>query len=160
GEVEWLDARQVLVVEWGPLGPAVQWEASRERLQARIAPLSDGGPRFVVITGFIASDAQGLQTTLGRHGSDFSGSIFGALFEAREIVIWTDVDGVLSADPRLVPDARVIDSLSYTEAMELAYFGAKVLHPQTMAPAVERGIPIWIRNTFAPEKTGTLICAR
>ena len=76
----------------------------------------------------------------------------------REIHIWTDVDGVLSADPRRVPDATVIDSLSYHEAMELAYFGAKVIHPQTMAPAVEKRIPIWIRNTFAPEKPGTLIC--
>ena len=78
----------------------------------------------------------------------------------REIQIWTDVDGVLSADPRRVPDAQVIDSLSYNEAMELAYFGAKVIHPQTMAPAVGRDIPIWIRNTFAPEKAGTLICAQ
>ncbi len=104
-------------------------------------------------------DRRGIQTTLGRNGSDFSASIFGALLDAREIHIWTDVDGVLSADPRLVPDAQVIDSLSYNEAMELAYFGAKVIHPQTMAPAVERDIPIWIRNTFAPDKPGTLICA-
>src|SRR5690606_27883797 len=93
-------------------------------------------------------------------GSDFSASIFGSLLDAAEIVIWTDVDGVLSADPRRVPDARVIDALSYSEAMELAYFGAKVIHPQTMAPAVGRGIPIWIRNTFAPDKAGTLICAQ
>ena len=91
-----------------------------------------------------------MPTTLGRNGSDFSASIFGALLEASEIHIWTDVDGVLSADPRRVPDATVIDSLSYNEAMELAYFGAKVIHPQTMAPAVEDRIPIWIRNTFAP----------
>ncbi len=101
-----------------------------------------------------------MQTTLGRNGSDFSGSIFGSLLDAAEIHIWTDVDGVLSADPRRVPDAKVIDSLSYNEAMELAYFGAKVIHPQTMAPAVGRGIPIWIRNTFAPEKPGSLICAK
>ncbi|GAC1662994.1 MAG: hypothetical protein PVS2B3_16570 [Steroidobacteraceae bacterium] len=100
-----------------------------------------------------------MQTTLGRNGRDFSGSIFGSLLDAAEIQIWTDVDGVLSADPRRVPDATVIDSLSYNEAMELAYFGAKVIHPQTMAPAVKGGIPIWIRNTFAPEKVGTLICA-
>src|SRR6185312_7947855 len=86
--------------------------------------------------------------------------IFGALLDSNEIHIWTDVDGVLSADPRRVPDATVIDSLSYNEAMELAYFGAKVIHPQTMAPAVGRDIPIWIRNTFAPQKSGTLICAQ
>ena len=113
----------------------------------------------LIITGFIASDRKGLQTTLGRNGSDFSGSIFGALLAAAEIQIWTDVDGVLSADPRRVPDAKVIDSLSYNEAMELAYFGAKVIHPQTMAPAIRRNIPIWIRNTFAPQKPGSLICA-
>ena len=110
-----------------------------------------------VITGFIATDTHGLQTTLGRNGSDFSASIFGSLLDAREIVIWTDVDGVLSADPRLVPEAQVIDTLSYNEAMELAYFGAKVIHPQTMAPAVQERIPIWIKNTFAPDKPGTLI---
>jgi len=156
GSIDWVDARQVLVVEWGPLGPAVQWAESKARLAAAAA---GAAPRTLVITGFIASDAQGVQTTLGRNGSDFSASIFGSLLDAAGIVIWTDVDGVLSADPRRVPDARVIDALSYNEAMELAYFGAKVIHPQTMAPAVGRGIPIWIRNTFAPDKPGTLICA-
>lgn len=155
--VQWLDARRVVVVEWGPLGPTVQWEESRRRMHAELKP---GFAGTLVVTGFIASDARGIQTTLGRNGSDFSASIFGALLDTREIHIWTDVDGVLSADPRLVPDAQVIDSLSYNEAMELAYFGAKVIHPQTMAPAVERDIPIWIRNSFAPEKAGTLICAR
>ncbi|HNR21699.1 MAG TPA: bifunctional aspartate kinase/homoserine dehydrogenase I [Steroidobacteraceae bacterium] len=156
GAIDWVDARTVLIVEWGPLGPAVQWGESR----ARLAELAGGpGPRTLVITGFIASDRNGVQTTLGRNGSDFSASIFGALLDAGEIVIWTDVDGVLSADPRRVPDARVIDSLSYSEAMELAYFGAKVIHPQTMAPAVGQHIPIRIRNTFAPDRPGTLICA-
>jgi aspartokinase/homoserine dehydrogenase 1 len=157
GVVKWIDARTVLVVEWGPLGPAVQWTESHEKLAAAVPKGFDG---TLIITGFIASDRRGVQTTLGRNGSDFSGSIFGALLEAREIQIWTDVDGVLSADPRRVPDATVIDSLSYNEAMELAYFGAKVIHPQTMAPAVGRDIPIWIRNTFAPQKQGTLICAK
>jgi aspartokinase/homoserine dehydrogenase 1 len=157
GEVRWVDARDVIVVEWGPLGPAVQWTESRERMQ-RVAPASFAGT--LIITGFIASDRQGVQTTLGRNGSDFSGSIFGSLLDAAAIHIWTDVDGVLSADPRRVPDAQVIDSLSYSEAMELAYFGAKVIHPQTMAPAVGREIPIWIRNTFAPDRPATLICAR
>jgi aspartokinase/homoserine dehydrogenase 1 len=157
GPVQWLDARRVVVAEWGPLGPGIQWAESRARLEA-LVPADFSGT--LIITGFIASDGRGVQTTLGRNGSDFSASIFGALLEASEIHIWTDVDGVLSADPRRVPDATVIDSLSYSEAMELAYFGAKVIHPQTMAPAVKDGIPIWIRNTFAPEKAGTLICAR
>ncbi len=154
---QWVDARKVVIVEWGPLGPAIQWQESRKRL-GTLVPAEYSGT--LIITGFIASDKRGVQTTLGRNGSDFSASIFGALLEAREIHIWTDVDGVLSADPRRVPDATVIDSLSYNEAMELAYFGAKVIHPQTMAPAVGSEIPIWIRNTFAPEKPGTLICAR
>ena len=128
--------------------------------QTRRASCRSDPAQTLIITGFIARDPQGLQTTLGRNGSDFSGSIFGSLLDAEEIHIWTDVDGVLSADPRLVPDAKVIDSLSYNEAMELAYFGAKVIHPQTMAPAVRESIPIWIRNTFAPEKPGTLICEK
>jgi bifunctional aspartokinase / homoserine dehydrogenase 1 len=152
---QWVDARACVVVQWGPLGPAVQWAESTERLKA----LLGADAATLVITGFIASDPAGIQTTLGRNGSDFSASIFGALLDAAEIVIWTDVDGVLSADPRRVPDAQIIRALSYNEAMELAYFGAKVIHPQTMAPAVGRGIPIWIKNTFAPEKPGTLICA-
>ena len=157
GQLQWIDARRVVVVEWGPLGPGIEWADSRANLEELVARDFQG---TLIITGYIASDRRGVQTTLGRNGSDFSGSIFGALLDAQEIHIWTDVDGVLSADPRRVPDATVIDSLSYNEAMELAYFGAKVIHPQTMAPAVGRGIPIWIRNTFAPEKPGTLICAK
>lgn len=157
GRVLWIDARDIVSVDWGPLGPAVRWEVSRENAAQRIPR---DGPSTLIITGFVARDSRGLQTTLGRNGSDFSGSIFGALLDAGEIHIWTDVDGVLSADPRLVPDAKVIDSLSYNEAMELAYFGAKVIHPQTMAPAISKNIPIWIRNTFAPEKAGTLICEK
>lgn len=156
GRVMWIDARDIVTVQWGPLGPAVRWDVSQASI-ASIVPRDEA--LTLVITGFVARDPQGLQTTLGRNGSDFSGSIFGSLLDAEEIHIWTDVDGVLSADPRLVPDAKVIDALSYNEAMELAYFGAKVIHPQTMAPAVAKQIPIWIRNTFAPQKAGTLICA-
>jgi bifunctional aspartokinase / homoserine dehydrogenase 1 len=160
GDAQWVDARRCVTVEWGPMGPAVQWQSSQLQLQQLLAPAAGStAATTLIITGFIATDPRGVQTTLGRNGSDFSASIFGALLEASEIQIWTDVDGVLSADPRRVPDARTIDSLSYNEAMELAYFGAKVIHPQTMAPAVGRSIPIWIRNTFAPEKAGTLICA-
>ena len=157
GAVQWVDAREVVIVEWGSLGPAVQWAISEKNLSALVPP---GFKGRLVVTGFIATTTTGMPTTLGRNGSDFSGSIFGALLNAAEIIIWTDVDGVLSADPRLVPNAQVIDQLSYNEAMELAYFGAKVIHPQTMEPAVARDIPIYIRNTFAPEKRGTLICAK
>jgi aspartokinase/homoserine dehydrogenase 1 len=156
GEILWIDAREVIIVEWASLGPAVQWPVSEANLQKLVPPNFTGR---LIVTGFIATTTKGKQTTLGRNGSDFSGSIFGALLDAVEIIIWTDVDGVLSADPRLVPNAQVIDQLSYNEAMELAYFGAKVIHPQTMAPAVTRDIPIFIRNTFAPQKRGTLICS-
>src|SRR5258708_18561879 len=155
GDILWVDAREVIIVEWGSLGAAVQWPASEAKLRQLVPPNFAGR---LIVTGFIATTTKGKQTTLGRNGSDFSGSIFGALLDAVEIIIWTDVDGVLSADPRLVPNAQVIDQLSYNEAMELAYFGAKVIHPQTMAPAVSRDIPIYIRNTFAPQKNGTLIC--
>jgi bifunctional aspartokinase / homoserine dehydrogenase 1 len=155
GDILWIDAREVIIVEWGSLGPAVQWTVSEANLHKLVPPNFSGR---LIVTGFIATSIKGKQTTLGRNGSDFSGSIFGALLDALEIIIWTDVDGVLSADPRLVPNAQVIDQLSYNEAMELAYFGAKVIHPQTMEPAVARDIPIFIRNTFAPQKRGTLIC--
>jgi aspartokinase/homoserine dehydrogenase 1 len=152
----WVDAREAVVVEWGPLGPSVDWALSQQhvdKLGLREAP----GP--LIITGFVASDKNGVQTTLGRNGSDFSASIFGKLLGAKEIDIWTDVDGVLSADPKRVPAPETIDELSYNEAMELAYFGAKVIHPQTMSPAIEASIPIRILNTFKPEGAGTLICA-
>jgi aspartokinase/homoserine dehydrogenase 1 len=107
--LQWIDARACVVAEWGPLGPAIQWPLST----ARLAALLEAQAATLVVTGFIASDAAGVQTTLGRNGSDLSASIFAALLPAREIQIWTDVDGVLSADPRRVPDAQVIGTLSY-----------------------------------------------
>ena len=149
-----LDARDVLLVHAGEMGMAVDWDESRKRLADWRARNGEGN---VVITGFIARDAQGHATTLGRNGSDYSAAIFANLFDASALTIWTDVDGVLSADPRLVPEAVCLPSMSYAEACELAYFGAKVLHPQTMAPVQERGIPLWIRNTKRPEAPGTLI---
>lgn len=153
-QVDWLDARKALSIRKGKLGPTVLWELSESRLASALPSDFDG---VLVITGFIASDESGLHATLGRNGSDFSASIFAALLKASELTIWTDVDGVLSADPRRVPEAQVIDSVSYNEAMELAYFGAKVIHPQTMGPAVENDIPILIRNTFRPSRPGTRI---
>ena len=153
-DVEFVNARDVLVTERGEMGPVVDWEASRAR-RAEVIPSDFAG--IVVVTGYIASSPDGLPTTLGRNGSDYSASIFAALLGASEINIWTDVDGVMSGDPRLVPEATVIDEISYSEAMELAYFGAKVLHPLTMAPAVADGIPIRIRNTFNSGRPGTTI---
>jgi bifunctional aspartokinase / homoserine dehydrogenase 1 len=155
--VRWIDARQLIVVDPGELGPAVQWEDSRERAGRLLGDMASG---IAVVTGFIASDRSGLYTTLGRNGSDFSASIVGALLDAGEIIIWTDVDGVMSADPNRVPEAAIIRELSYSEAMELAYFGAKVIHPQTMAPAVLRSIPIFIKNTFNPAAPGSRIGPR
>ncbi|HSU15843.1 bifunctional aspartate kinase/homoserine dehydrogenase I [Longimicrobium sp.] len=154
----WLDAREVLVAEPGETTARVDWPATRERLRAWEAARG-GIPPMLVVTGFVASTAAGVPATLGRNGSDFSASIFGALLGADEIHIWTDVDGVMSANPRLVPEAIVLDRLSYREAMELAHFGARVVHPATMGPAVERGIPLYIRNTFRPDAPGTRIDA-
>ncbi|QSX79505.1 bifunctional aspartate kinase/homoserine dehydrogenase I [Agrilutibacter solisilvae] len=149
-----LDARDVLVVHAGELGMAVDWDRS----QARLARWRAAHPQEnVVITGFIARDGEDRIATLGRNGSDYSAAIFAVLFGAGELTIWTDVDGVLSADPRLVPDAVCLASMSYAEACELAYFGAKVLHPQTMAPAMQAGLPILIRNTLNPAAPGTRI---
>ena len=113
-----------------------------------------------VVTGFIGATADGVPTTLGRGGSDYSATILGAALGAQETVIWTDVDGVKTADPRLVPEARTIPQISYNEAAELAYFGAKVLHPNTLRPVSAAGVPVWIRNSFAPEQPGTRITAR
>jgi aspartokinase/homoserine dehydrogenase 1 len=152
--VSWVDARDLVHIDHSSLGPVVRWEVSRQAA-SRLMPATDRV--IAVVPGFVARDGGGLQTTLGRNGSDFSAAILGALLRAEEIVIWTDVDGILSADPRFVPDATLIASLSYQEAMELAYFGAKVLHPQTMSPAVADRIPIRIRNTFNPSHQGTVI---
>jgi len=156
-EARWIDAREVLTVAHTAAGTVVDWESSRRRLDAWRAAHP---ARTYVVTGYIASTADGVPTTLKRNGSDYSASIFGALLDACQITIWTDVDGVMSADPRRVPEAEVLPALSYTEAVELAYFGAKVLHPKTMAPAIERGIAIRIRNAQHPERTGTTIASR
>ena len=151
----WLDAREVLVVEKTDLGAMVQWKASADLLRERFGT---PGPRTIV-TGFVARTPEGRITTLGRNGSDYSGAIFAALFGASELHVWSDVEGVYSADPRLVPEAVLIERLSYAEACELAYFGASVIHPQTMGPAFDRGIPIIARSTFNPSHPGTRISA-
>ncbi|MEM7084232.1 MAG: bifunctional aspartate kinase/homoserine dehydrogenase I [Pseudomonadota bacterium] len=153
-DVRWLDARRFVVVSDAESGAVVDWQQSRDKLADLLAEDFDG---TVVVTGYIAQDADGRPTTLGRNGSDFSASIMACLLRASQVHIWTDVDGVMTADPRSVSEVQVIKQLSYNEAMELAYFGAKVLHPQTMAPAVAHDVPIYIRNTFAPEKPGTRI---
>lgn len=150
----WLDAREVLTVESHEKRVIVDYEKSQEKLDLW---LNKNPNTLVIITGFVASTPEGLATTLQRNGSDFSASIFGSLMNADEIVIWTDVDGVLSADPRLVPEAVTLPELSYDEVTELAYFGAKVVHPATMEPAIGKNIPVIIKNTFNPSFKGTRI---
>ena len=131
-------------------------EQTRTRAEAVLLPLLKQG-KVPVVTGFNGSTLDGRPTTLGRGGSDFSASILAAVLDAAELWIWTDVDGIMSGDPRLVSDARVLPEITYAEAAELAYNGAKVLHPRTLAPLAERGIPVWSKNSFAPEKPGTRI---
>ena len=150
-----VDARELIVVQKTQGSRLVIWARSEEQLRilrGRI-PAAD----LWVVTGFVASTEQGVATTLLRNGSDWSAAIVGRLMQASEVVIWTDVDGVLSADPRRVPEAVVVPSLSYEEASELASFGAKVVHPQTMVPCVEAGIPIRVKNTLRPSLPGSRI---
>lgn len=131
-------------------------EVTRERAAARIQPVLDRG-HVPVMTGFIGADRRGAVTTLGRGGSDYSAAILGVALEADEVWIWTDVNGVMTTDPRIAPDARTIPVLTYREISELAHFGAKVLHPKTIRPVVERGIALWVKNTFEPSNPGTQI---
>ncbi len=153
---EAIDATE-LIVTTPHFGNAVPiHDATRVRTNARVRPLLERGI-VPVITGFIGATEAGAITTLGRGGSDYSGAIVGSALDADEVAIYTDVDGVMTTDPRLVASARVIDTLSYSEMGELAYFGAKVLHPRTIRPVVEREIPLRIRNTFNPDHAGTLV---
>jgi aspartokinase/homoserine dehydrogenase 1 len=148
-----VDARDIVLSDDSHGNAAVDFEETRARTEQRLAEMTE----VAVITGFIAATAEGVTTTLGRNGSDYTASLVAAALGASVIEIWTDVDGVLSADPRYVPEAFVLDEITFQEAMELSYFGAKVIHPYTMIPAVEHEIPVRIRNTFAPEGDGTWI---
>lgn len=129
---------------------------TREKVKKNLVPLLEKGATPVV-TGFIGATREGITTTLGRGGSDYTASILGDCLDAAEVWTWTDVDGVMTADPRVVPDALVIPELSFNEVGELAYFGAKVLHPKTIRPIIERSIPLWVKNTFNPDFPGTRI---
>ena len=153
-----VDARHCLVTDDARGRATPLFPQTDERTRAELVPLLDGGV-IPVLGGYIAATAGGVTTTLGRGGSDYSAALIGAALSAREIQIWTDVSGVLTADPRVVPGARTIPTLSYAEAAELAYFGAKVLHPKTLQPATDHGIPVRICNSRAPEEPGTLVTA-
>ena len=153
---EAVDATELIVTDDAYQNAVPLMGATRAQVSARLGPALEGGV-IPVVTGFIGATAEGVTTTLGRGGSDYSAAILGDCLDADEVWTWTDVDGVMTADPRIVPDARVIPSLSYSEISELAYYGAKVLHPRTIRPVVERGIPLWVKNTFNPSHPGTRI---
>jgi bifunctional aspartokinase / homoserine dehydrogenase 1 len=153
---EAVEATELIVTDPYHGGADPIMDKTRRQCEARLRPMLQQGT-IPVVTGFIGATEQGVLTTLGRGGSDYSATILGAAINAGEVIIWTDVDGVLTADPRLVPEARTIPEISYREATELAYFGAKVLHPKTLRAVAEQGIPVWIRNSFSPEKPGTKI---
>src|SRR5215468_6180870 len=156
-EAEPIDAREIIITSEETDFLRVDFDETRKRCD-KLTKMAKTG-MVPVVTGFICSTPDGITTTLGRGGSDYSASIIGSCLKVEEIQIWTDVNGVMTADPRIVPDARVLERVSYKEAAEMSYFGAKVLHPQTIMPAVDEGIPIRIKNTFAPEVAGTLISA-
>ena len=151
-----MDATELVVTDSSHGAAEPLMDLTRDRCGARVRPILQQGI-VPVVTGFIGATAEGVVTTLGRNGSDYSATILGAALDADEVVIWSDVDGVLTVDPRLVPGVSTIPEISYREAAELAYFGAKVLHPKTLHPVMQSGTPIWIRNTFAPEGRGTKI---
>jgi aspartokinase/homoserine dehydrogenase 1 len=150
------DATDLIVTDEVHGGARPLADPTRKKTQAALFPLLEAGG-IPVVTGYIAATAKGNPTTLGRGGSDYSATILGAALDASEVIIWTDVNGVLTADPRMVPDAATLDEVSYIEAGELAFFGAKVLHPMTLRPLIESAIPVWIRNSFQPGLAGTKI---
>lgn len=153
-EAHYVDASKNFIITNDHHGAAdVDFEATYAAVEARLRPL--GG--VMVITGFVASTAEGRPTTLGRNGSDYTASLVGAAIRAEAVEIWKDVDGVLTADPRFVEGTLVLDEISMEEAMEMSYFGAKVIHPSTMLPLLERGINLRIKNTLNPSVKGTLI---
>jgi len=155
---EAVDATELIVTDnsFGNASPLL--DETNARTRQRLAPIRRRGA-IPVVTGFRGATRDGVCTTLGRGGSDYSATLVGAALDADEVWIWTDVDGVMSADPRLVPRARIIPEISYREAIELSFFGARVLHPKTIQPVSKKGIPVWIKNSFNPQCPGTKIVA-
>jgi len=151
-----IDATELILTDDNFQDASPHMAETRERVQARLIPMV-GRDEIPVVTGFIGATRGGQTTTLGRGGSDFSAAIIGASADTDELWIYTDVDGVMTTDPRIAPNAKVLPILSYAEVGELAYFGAKVLHPKTVQPIVDRGVPLRVRNTFNPLHEGTLV---
>jgi aspartate kinase len=154
-----IDSREVLITDANYMQAVPQYEETDKRLQVKVAPLLRDG-KVPVMGGFIGATRSGITTTIGRGGSDFSAAIFGAGLGADRIEIWTDVDGILTTDPRVCPGARRIRIISFDEAAELAYFGAKVLHPATVLPAIQKNIPVHVLNSRNPDCAGTRITTR
>jgi len=155
-DAAWLDSRECVVTDEAYGCAAPLREETDLRLRQQVSPLLESG-RVPVLGGFIGATAEGTPTTLGRGGSDFSAALVAAGLDARALEIWTDVDGIMTADPRLCPDARLIPSISFAEAAELAQAGAKVLHPATLLPATQKNIPVYVRNSRRPQSRGTRI---
>jgi aspartate kinase len=157
-EATLVDARECIITDAAHTRATPLWDETNERLQAVLVPLLRSG-QVPVMGGFVGATRDGIPTTLGRGGSDFSASIVGAGLHARRIEIWTDVDGIMTTDPALCPDASRVARMSFDEAAELAYFGAKVLHPATLVPAMRGNIPVWVLNSRNPDCAGTEIVA-
>jgi len=153
---EAVDATELIITDGAFQNAIPLMDLTREKTTAHLGPKIKNGI-VPVVTGFIGATQEGITTTLGRGGSDYTAAILGDCLDAAEVWTWTDVDGVMTADPRVVPNARVIPQISFNEISELAYFGAKVLHPKTIRPILERDIPLWVKNTFNPDYPGTRI---
>ena len=153
---EAIESTELVITDHSFGNASPRMDLTRQKCRERLLPLLDKGI-VPVVTGFIGATEEGVITTLGRGGSDYSAAILARCLDATDLWIWTDVDGVMTADPRVVPDARTLPRISYAEASELSYFGAKVLHPKTMRPAIEGGIPVRILNSFNPAHPGTLL---
>ena len=153
-----VDARECIITDAAHTRATPLWDETNQRLQAVVVPLLESG-QVPVMGGFVGATRDGIPTTLGRGGSDFSASIVGAGLRAQRIEIWTDVDGIMTTDPNLCPEARRVARMSFDEAADLAYFGAKVLHPATLAPAMRGNIPVWVLNSRNPDCPGTEIVA-
>ncbi|WEK35789.1 MAG: bifunctional aspartate kinase/homoserine dehydrogenase I [Candidatus Pseudobacter hemicellulosilyticus] len=153
-EAVWKDSRELILTDSSYGYATVDMAATAEKMQLYFEAVPG---RLFIVPGFIAADAKGLTTTLGRGGSDYTGALYAASLNAQVLEIWTDVSGMMTADPRLVPHAKALSHISYQEAMELSHFGAKVIYPPTIQPVMKKHIPVWIKNTFEPQAHGTLI---
>lgn len=153
-ENKWVDAKNIIITNSHYGNAIVDFEPTNEKIQEYFSSATGS---FFIVPGFIASDKNSITTTLGRGGSDYTASIIAAAMNANALEIWTDVSGMMTADPRLVTNAKILPHVSYREAMELSHFGAKVIYPPTIQPVMLKGIPVWVKSTFAPEHHGTLI---